>query len=170
MSDRAKELLEELERHWPEEMDAQRYIAIQTALTLLDKGITYSQPQRHAMNKETGYPKSMDCSSFVTYCLIAAGQKIKGTDKDAAAYTGTYLGSNLYTWIKPKDLIPGDVALYSTSYSGGNHIGMYIGQGDDGKQIWIEVTGGGVVVFHKNKHWAAYLRYNQYDENYQYNV
>ena len=163
-SSRAKKLLEELERNWPSEgFDAQRYIAIQTALSLMDKGITYSQPNRHGM--KNGWPTQMDCSSFVTYCLVAAGYDIhKG------AYTGTYISSKKFKSISSKNLIPGDVALANTSTTGGssNHIGMYIGKDDEGRQVWIEVSGGGVIVTHRNKNWGVYYRYTDYDENYEY--
>ena len=166
-SSRAKKLLEELERNWPSEgFDAQRYIAIQTALELLDKGITYSQSNRHG--KKNGWPTQMDCSSFVTYCLMAAGQKIAGTDKDAGAYTGTYLGSKYYNNINRSELTPGDIALANSSTSGGNsnHIGLYLGTDDKGREVWIEVGGGvnGVGVHYGNRGWSVFKRYNDYDD------
>ena len=163
MSDQAKQILEMLEANWPDDMEEQRYIAIQTALSLLDKGIYYSQPGRHA--KKNGMPISMDCSSFVTYCLIAAGQKIAGTDKDAGAYTGTYINSKYYTNIDRSELRPGDVALLNNSTSGGvsNHIGMYIGRDSQGRETWIEMSGKGIFVSYGKKGWAVFKRYNAYN-------
>ena len=163
MSDQAKQILEMLEANWPDDMEEQRYIAIQTALSLLDKGIYYSQPGRHA--KKNGMPISMDCSSFVTYCLIAAGQKIAGTDKDAGAYTGTYINSKYYTNIDRSELRPGDVALLNNSTAGGvsNHIGMYIGRDSQGRETWIEMSGKGIFVSYGKKGWAVFKRYNAYN-------
>ena len=163
MSDQAKQILEMLEANWPDDMEEQRYIAIQTALSLLDKGIYYSQPGRHA--KKNGMPISMDCSSFVTYCLIAAGQKIAGTDKDAGAYTGTYINSKYYTNIDRSELRPGDVALLNNSTAGGvsNHIGMYIGRDSQGRETWIEMSGKGIFVSYGKKGWTVFKRYNAYN-------
>ncbi len=163
MSSKAKEVLEMLQENWPDGMEAQRYIAIQTALSLLDKGIYYSQPGRHAKKKD-GTPISMDCSSFVTYCLMAAGQKIQGTDRDPSAYTGSYLNSKYYKSINRKDLMPGDVALINGSTSGGssNHIGMYLGKDRDGKEVWIEMSGPGIFVSHGKKSWTIFKRYTGY--------
>lgn len=163
MSDKAKQILEMLEANWPDDMEEQRYIAIQTALSLLDKGIYYSQPGRHA--KKNGMPISMDCSSFVTYCLIAAGQKIAGTEKDAGAYTGTYINSKYYTNIDRSELRPGDVALLNNSTSGGvsNHIGMYIGRDSQGRETWIEMSGKGIFVSYGKKGWTVFKRYNAYN-------
>ncbi len=163
MSERAKQWLATLEENWPDGLEDQRMKAIQTGLTLLDKGITYSQPQRHAINKKTGMPVSMDCSSFVTYCLRSAGQAIKGTDKDAGAYTGTYLTSKYYDDISKNDLKPGDVALFGTSTQGGNsnHIGMYVGKDKEGNNIWIECSGGGIKIG-KNNGFKYCKRYNNY--------
>jgi len=111
-------------------------------------------------------PVSMDCSSFVTYCLIAAGQKIAGTDKDPGAYTGTYIGSRYYTSINRSDLRPGDVALSNTSTSGGNsnHIGMYIGKDSQGRDTWIEMSGRGIFVSYGKKGWTVFKRYNAYED------
>ena len=164
MCDKAKTILEELERNWPDDLDPQRYIAIQTALTLLDKGIQYSQDYRHFISKKTGLPTYMDCSSYVTYCLVAAG-----IDIDAGAYTGTYVNSDKFVSINRSDLVPGDVGLLNTSTSGGNtnHIGLYLGKDDKGVGVWIEMAGGGVFVSHKDKGWGVYYRYTDYDDTYQ---
>ncbi len=160
MSEQAKQWLAALEENWPDGMEEQRLQAIQTALSLLDKGITYSQPGRHAIDKKTGMPISMDCSSFVTYCLRSAGQDIP-----AGAYTGTYLSSKTTQFqdVAYNDLIPGDVALYNTNSAGGsvNHIGLYVGKDSAGNNIWIECSGGGIKIG-KNNGFKVCKRYNQY--------
>lgn len=167
MSNNAQAILEMLMANWPDGMEEQRYIAIQTALTLLDKGITYSQDHRHAKNKD-GMPTQMDCSSFVTYCLMAAGQAIRGEPDDSGAYTGTYIGSNLYQNIDRSDLIPGDIALMNSSTSGGvsNHIGLYLGRDNKGREVWIEVGGGvnGVGVHYGKRSWTVFKRYKNYED------
>lgn len=161
MSENAKQLLEMLEQNWPDGMESQRYVAIQTALTLLNKGIVYSQPWRHAINKKTGLPSHMDCSSFVTYCLRAAGIDVK-----SSAYTGTYLTSSNFTSVNSNNLIPGDVALYNTSTSGGssNHIGMYLGRDNQGRQVWIHCSGGGVQIAYGPRGFKYGKRYNKYTD------
>ena len=163
MSPKAQQWLATLEQNWPDGMEEQRLKAIQTALTLLDKGITYSQQNRHGGQRNGGFPTQMDCSSFVTYCLMSAGQAIKGTDKDSSAFTGTYLGSKLYDNINYNDLKPGDVALYNTNGAGGsvNHIGLYVGKDSQGNNIWIECSGGGIKIG-KNNGFKVCKRYNQY--------
>ena len=166
MSKNARAVLEMLMENWPEGMEEQRYLAIQAALELLDRGITYSQPNRHG--KKNGWPTQMDCSSFVTYCLMKAGQKIAGTDRDAGAYTGTYIGSKYYTNINRSQLMPGDIALANSSTSGGNsnHIGLYLGKDPKGREVWIEVGGGvnGVGVHYGNRGWTVFKRYNDYED------
>ena len=161
MSPEAQKWLEELQANWPDGMEEQRLIAIQTALSLLDKGIVYSQDGRHAIDKNTGLPISMDCSSFVTYCLRAAGQ-----DVPAGAYTGTYLSSKSTQFedINYNDLKPGDVALYNTNSAGGyvNHIGIYVGKDSQGNNIWMECSGNGVKIGTNNS-FQVCKRYNQYN-------
>ncbi len=164
MSSNAKKLLEQIMENWPDGMETQRLIAIETALSLLDKGIQYSQPWRHAINKQTGLPSYMDCSSFVTYCLRAAG-----IDVPAGAYTGTYLSSKNFTSVNSKNLKPGDVALYNTSTAGGssNHIGMYLGTDSQGRQVWIHCSGGGVQIAYGPRGFKYGKRYTNYDDTYQ---
>lgn len=153
MSANAKSILNEIIKSWPESMESQRYQAVQKALSLLNKGISYSMPRRWAKDKN-GNPVSMDCSSFVTTCLRAAGQTINARKN---VYTGSYLDSkiNSYVDVKRSELLPGDVGLYSrtTQDGGANHIGMFIGRDADGKEMWIEMNAGknGIIVKHGNK-------------------
>ena len=157
MSARAQQILNMLMETWPEDLEEGRAKAIETALSLLDKGITYSMDYRHAKDKN-GNPTSMDCSSFVTYCLREAG-----VDITASAYTGTYLGSNNFTTISRSDLRPGDVGLINSSTSGwgGNHIGMYIGRDNNGNEVWIECTGSKAITVSTGKgNWSVFRRYN----------
>ena len=139
-------------------LEPERYIAIQTALTLIDKGITYSMSYRHAKNSN-GFPLCMDCSSFVTYCLNAAGYNVP-----AGAYTGTYLSNKNFTAIDRSNLKPGDVGLMNSSSSGNgaNHIGMYLGTDSNGKEIWIECSGSGIIYGKNPNQWNVFRTYNGY--------
>lgn len=158
MSPRAQQLLENLQLDWPSDLEPERYIAIQTALTLIDKGITYSMSYRHAKNSN-GFPLCMDCSSFVTYCLNAAGYNVP-----AGAYTGTYLSNKNFTAIDRSNLKPGDVGLMNSSSSGNgaNHIGMYLGTDSNGKEIWIECSGSGIIYGKNPNQWNVFRTYNGY--------
>ena len=154
MSSKAKKELAEVMENWPESMEKQRLVAIQSALSLMNKGITYSMDKRWAKNKD-GSPACFDCSSFVTYCLRKSGLKINARRN---VYTGSYLDSEIndYVAIKNrKNLIPGDVGLYSNTMkdNGANHIGMYIGRDKNGKEVWIEMNAGknGIIVKHGNR-------------------
>ena len=170
MSSKAIKILNEIIQSWPDSMEKQRYEAVEKALSLLNKGITYSMPRRWAKDKY-GNPISMDCSSFVTTCLRAAGQTIKARKN---VYTGSYLDSKLnsYVDIKRSELLPGDVGLYSrtTQDGGANHIGMFIGRDEDGKEMWIEMSAvkNGIIVKHGNRGkgdcgFAVTRRYTAYD-------
>ena len=158
MSDNAINILNEIMETWPEDMTEDRIIAIQTALTLLDKGIGYSMDYRHSKDSN-GFPRYMDCSSFVTYCLRAAG-----VDIDPGAYTGTYLrsNSNFYT-IERDDLMPGDVGLINGSSDGfgANHIGLFIGYDSNGNEVWAECTGSkSITISTGNGSWSVFRRYS----------
>lgn len=160
MSDDAKALLEMLEENWPDDLEPQRYQAMQTALSLLNKGVTYSMPRRHAKDAN-GNPTSMDCSSFVTYCLTSAGY-----DVPAGAYTGTYLSSSSNFKAIPRDqLRPGDVGLINSTTAGGgsNHIGMYLGTDNNGNEVWIECSGKGIFYGAKPGKWQVFRRYTAYE-------
>ncbi len=160
MSARAIATLNEITKNWPDDMEEQRLVAIETALSLLDKGIAYSMPGRHAKDKD-GNPISMDCSSFVTYCLIAAG-----VDVPATAYTGTYLSNENFTPIDRSQLKPGDVGLINSSGSGNgaNHIGMYLGKDSQGREVWIECTGSkAITISYGPGNWRVFRRYNKYN-------
>ena len=158
MSGNAINVLNEIMETWPEDMTEERIIAIQTALSLLDKGIGYSMEQRHAKD-ENGNPRYMDCSSFVTYCLRSAGLNI-----DPGAYTGTYLRSDTgFVTIDRSSLMPGDVGLIngSSGGNGANHIGMFLGKDSNGNEVWIECTGSkAITVSVGNGSWSVFRRYN----------
>ncbi len=153
MSAKAKSVLNTILKSWPENLEKQRITAIQTALSLMNKGITYSMPRRWAKDKN-GNPLSMDCSSFVTYCLRSAGMTINARKN---VYTGSYLDSKIndYVSVKRSNLLPGDVGLYSTTTKdgGANHIGMYIGKDENGKEMWIEMSAirNGIIVKHGDR-------------------
>lgn len=72
MSSHAKATLNNIVDSWPSNLSSGRLRSVQTALSLVDKGITYSQVNRNATDA-SGRPRQMDCSSFVSYCLRAGG-------------------------------------------------------------------------------------------------
>jgi len=141
MSDKAKKVLEEVMASWPPEMEKERYLAVQNALSLLNKGISYSMDQRHAVNRKTGMPVHLDCSSFVEYCLKHAGQDINARKN---VYTGTFLdeGLNQFVDVSRSELQPGDVGLFNTIINDGgyNHAGLYLGKDNSGNEVWIEMS------------------------------
>ncbi len=150
MSAKAIKELKEVMKSWPESMEKERYKAVEVALTLMNKGICYSMPARD-MNLKHEIPKYLDCSGFVSRCLLKAGQTINARKN---IYTGSFLDDkiNAYTNVKRSDLKPGDVGLYSrtTKDGGANHIGMFLGRDSAGKEVWIEMSAvkNGIIIKH----------------------
>ena len=102
------------------------------ALMLKSKNIKY---KLGAKAMPPTIPKALDCSGFVRYCYLVAGQDVAD---------GTYYQFNSSNSIKHADLRVGDLGFMQTPDSPGtNHVGIYAG---DGKWIHCNFSRNGITL------------------------
>lgn len=72
------------------------------------------------------FPHWADCSSFVTWCYWASGER----DPNGRGYNGTgYSGTLLQHGKETKEARVGDIVFYGHSRSDINHVTVYVGNG-----------------------------------------
>ena len=76
--------------------------------------------------------KGLDCSGFVHWIYWTCFN-----EKPSGYGTSNLVSSLGGTNISYNQLTPGDVALVRSPGSSGNHIGIYVGKNEDGKDIWV---------------------------------
>ena len=98
----------------------------------------------------TYQPYGLDCSGFVDWVYKTAG------------YGNVLSGGTVYQWgqsikIEEEDLIPGDLAFKNVPGKQGiNHVGIYLGKNEEGRNLFIHCASGeGVVV---NDYPLSYFR------------
>ncbi|MEM5780377.1 MAG: NlpC/P60 family protein [Lawsonibacter sp.] len=90
----------------------------------------------------TYQPYGLDCTGFVHWVYWTA----LGTDSlIPAAYNSLWYGTDP---IDEAELLPGDIVYKDPPTAAVNHVGIYLGKGSDGKNIYIHCSfsGGGVTM------------------------
>lgn len=131
----ALEKLEMLQKSWPENMDERRGAVIAKGASL----IGYTKYAHNGEGSRTGsdMPSYEDCSSFVAWAFQKAGF----TDVPYWSTTGTFVTATNFEEITTDSLVPGDVGLLNEIASGSaNHIGIYVGNDENGIPMWLHCT------------------------------
>lgn len=82
--------------------------------------------------------KGLDCSHFVDFVFWQV------TGDNLGNSNTVYIWDNRSYRINKSELLPGDVGFqinYDIDRSNGNHIGIYVGEDDNGNMIWIHEAG-----------------------------
>lgn len=82
--------------------------------------------------------KGLDCSHFVDFVFWQV------TNNNLGNSNTVYIWDNMSYRIDESKLLPGDVGFeinYDIDRNSGNHIGIYVGEDDNGNKVWIHEAG-----------------------------
>ncbi|MEK4120600.1 NlpC/P60 family protein [Paenibacillus sp. FSL W8-0919] len=99
-------------------------------------------------SKTTGtyQPFGLDCSGFIDWAFKTAGL---GNTFSAGGTSYQWTRTRSITW---DELIPGDLVFKNMPGQGGvNHVGIYIGKDQNGKNLYVHCEGGSGVVVNSYK-------------------
>lgn len=160
--------LKEASKSWGTDVTQERIDFMTTGGTLVGK-CTYAHASwSNKIDKAGENPKSLCCSSFVSWCFYYSN-----VDKKIDYAVWKFLNSDKFTKIKKSERIPGDLIVLNDNVAAtkllhNNHIGIYIGQDKSGKDLFLHCTGNnanGVTINSDGRFsnsGVKYLRYSKF--------
>lgn len=160
--------LKSVKKQWPKHLSKKRKKLIEAGVSLVGKTRWESKAWSNRVYKAGKKPKSLCCSSFVSWCFYYSG-----VDKKIDYDCWKFLTSKYFEQISRDELLPGDIALISKSRRINDvlhrgHVGIYVGKNKLGEDVWLHCTiiGTNGVTLNNDKRFTAkkavYYRYTKF--------
>lgn len=164
LSENDQQIIAQVVKEWPSELESDRIDFIQRSISLMNMGITYclegSKKDGHCprnaatkANPETG--DTLDCSDYVSNVFLGIGK----TDVGDNTVSG-FNDSPLFTKVSESEVLPGDLAIrLGTEF---NHILIYLGTAN-GNKVYANSSRPEGPQIGINKTLSHYIRYKNWN-------